>query len=278
MRQVSVGLCVLLLGLTVATPAKATTVVYTVTGTGEARTQNLRREFLPDGSVLDTNTDVLVGTGGFTATYRIDLANLPANSAGPDYHSIYTSTNGTPNFLTSQTIATIGGQSFGLTTNGFNSANIRDGKGITFDANGFPTISTDSIGTTGPLHNLISFTYYASGATKSRTDVQQYNEFYDFSGGSFLDGGVSLPGFNRGGSQQIIFGESTLHFAEAGGVTLSESFYRTFLGNGSVSITTLTAAVPEPQSWALMLVGFGLIGGMVRRRGEANLTPPATSA
>ena len=30
--------------------------------------------------------------------------------------------------------------------------------------------------------------------------------------------------------------------------------------------TTLSAAVPEPASWALMIAGFGLAGGLLRRR------------
>jgi PEP-CTERM motif len=30
--------------------------------------------------------------------------------------------------------------------------------------------------------------------------------------------------------------------------------------------TTVTAAVPEPTSWALMIAGFGLVGGAMRRR------------
>ncbi|SFP99758.1 PEPxxWA-CTERM sorting domain-containing protein [Sphingomonas rubra] len=34
--------------------------------------------------------------------------------------------------------------------------------------------------------------------------------------------------------------------------------------NGTVS--AVTAAVPEPATWALMLVGFGLVGGAMRRR------------
>lgn len=32
-----------------------------------------------------------------------------------------------------------------------------------------------------------------------------------------------------------------------------------------------TSAVPEPASWAMMLGGFGLIGGALRRRGMARV-------
>lgn len=36
--------------------------------------------------------------------------------------------------------------------------------------------------------------------------------------------------------------------------------------NNEVAGGTLTAAVPEPASWAMMLVGFGVLGGALRRR------------
>ncbi len=37
--------------------------------------------------------------------------------------------------------------------------------------------------------------------------------------------------------------------------------------NNEVVGGTITTAVPEPASWAMMLVGFGALGGVLRRRG-----------
>ncbi len=34
----------------------------------------------------------------------------------------------------------------------------------------------------------------------------------------------------------------------------------------SANIYRMFGAVPEPASWATMLAGFGLVGGMIRRR------------
>ena len=44
-------------------------------------------------------------------------------------------------------------------------------------------------------------------------------------------------------------------------------FNNEYIGVRNISI----AAVPEPASWALMLGGFGLIGGALRRRGMASV-------
>lgn len=37
-------------------------------------------------------------------------------------------------------------------------------------------------------------------------------------------------------------------------------------------ITSPLAAVPEPATWAMMIVGFGLVGGAMRRRSQQNVT------
>lgn len=39
-----------------------------------------------------------------------------------------------------------------------------------------------------------------------------------------------------------------------------------FSGTGTISLPAATAAVPEPASWAMMIAGFGMIGGAARYR------------
>lgn len=39
--------------------------------------------------------------------------------------------------------------------------------------------------------------------------------------------------------------------------------------NGRFSVLDVTAAVPEPATWALLILGFGAVGGAMRRRSTA---------
>lgn len=43
-------------------------------------------------------------------------------------------------------------------------------------------------------------------------------------------------------------------------------------GTNSMEVDNLAVAVPEPATWALMIGGFGMAGGMLRRRRAAALT------
>jgi len=38
------------------------------------------------------------------------------------------------------------------------------------------------------------------------------------------------------------------------------------VGNSTFEISEIAAAIPEPDAWAMMLAGFGMVGGMVRYR------------
>lgn len=43
------------------------------------------------------------------------------------------------------------------------------------------------------------------------------------------------------------------------------------VGNLSLASAKMTSAVPEPATWAMMLVGFGLMGSVMRRKGGVRL-------
>jgi PEP-CTERM motif len=71
--------------------------------------------------------------------------------------------------------------------------------------------------------------------------------------------GVRVPGTTAGPTSAI-----TETVTLPGGTTVYSFVYGR--ENGSPSVLQVTAVVPEPATWAMMLVGFGLVGGALRRR------------
>jgi hypothetical protein len=98
----------------------------------------------------------------------------------------------------------------------------------------------------------------ASGTTASK--VQFYRG--DFGGGI----GISVDGVMRfvADGAQLYSGTTSAPEFVAGQYALAPLYS---YGASSVTVSYLTSgAVPEPASWALMLGGFGLVGGALRRR------------
>lgn len=60
-------------------------------------------------------------------------------------------------------------------------------------------------------------------------------------------------------------GSTVLRFESVGPV--SSTSYGSYLDN--VSVSAITSAVPEPQTYAMMLLGLGLMGFIARRRKQA---------
>lgn len=81
-------------------------------------------------------------------------------------------------------------------------------------------------------------------------------DFFD-PAGFYLNG--SKTGLNGAGSFSY-----HIHSGDVFGFyvdTLDNEF-----GRGEISVNAASAAVPEPASWAMMLGGFGVIGGAMRSR------------
>jgi hypothetical protein len=85
-------------------------------------------------------------------------------------------------------------------------------------------------------------------------------------GGGGGDGGGGGSGFSGGGGG---FGD---YGGGGGGSDLSSLIKDQYMkggvnsGNGSISITSLTPAVPEPSTWAMMLAGFAGLGWLAHMR------------
>ena len=96
--------------------------------------------------------------------------------------------------------------------------------------------------------------------------------FYPQSGSGRIELGFLADYTNRGALRAITSaslitdpGASYRSFYDAGNGTI-------FLTSGSVTPVPVGAAVPEPATWGMMLLGFGLIGAAARRRKSAFVT------
>ena len=102
-------------------------------------------------------------------------------------------------------------------------------------------------------------TFFSGGI--GRGEVRLYGT--DFS----LNGAPGISGFDTPGQHNY-------NFATGSGVENTYShleFYGAF-GNITIDEVSITTAVPEPESWAMLLVGLAGIGGLARRRKVAQAT------
>ena len=93
-----------------------------------------------------------------------------------------------------------------------------------------------------------------------------------FSSGGTLLGTFSAPGDNSTGTFTLTGGSeyiSYLTFTSTGGYGTVSGLTYDYDGTTGGGNTDLTPPVPEPETYALMLLGLGFIGVAVRRRTQA---------
>ncbi|OYW46021.1 MAG: hypothetical protein B7Z33_09615 [Sphingomonadales bacterium 12-68-11] len=126
-----------------------------------------------------------------------------------------------------------------------------------------------------------TFTVAESFATFS-ADIAAYTRANSLGIGvlSVLLDGVVMDSYDFGNLSGPATLRSTLDFSaalSAGSHTISLQATRLFApGRGVTSqyfdnVSLNAAAVPEPATWALMILGFGLVGGTMRRRTKADV-------
>ncbi|RYY33918.1 MAG: PEP-CTERM sorting domain-containing protein [Sphingomonadales bacterium] len=131
--------------------------------------------------------------------------------------------------------------------------NITTGQGLVFlsEAGGSADVSGLTLTFSAASTTLASETLLTSGSY----GVSNYGG-YSFTAG---DLGTSFTAFN-GFNPNAVWNLLSLDAAaiDTGGLT----------GGWTLSITTSAGAVPEPGTWAMLIGGFGVMGGAMRRRAK----------
>jgi hypothetical protein len=127
------------------------------------------------------------------------------------------------------------------------------------------SIELDDIFFTHSVDVAFTFTnpFDASGSPLTGTT----SGFYSLAGSCSLFG---FTGGGNGGCGRVQWsGPQTFSFGNGGtfSVALNDAIFAT-PGSANISgtFTLLTPSVPEPATWAMMLLGFGVIGASMRRR------------
>jgi len=134
-------------------------------------------------------------------------------------------------------------------------------------SNGITTINFGQNDLTDPFANSFSFMTDTAYTADFRASTSTPNETFTaatltgpgLTGGSLTFAGVGTPVLELLGVS--LLGESTYTVSLAGGGRAGA----TYTGNGTLG------AVPEPATWAMMLLGFGAMGFTLRRRPKAAL-------
>ncbi len=214
--------------------ARTTDATVYSTATGTATTPGsapVKFSFLiPQLAPFITDVNALYTLSGSIAK------NSPVSSSGFFIQSGY---SGSFSFLTTSAI-TISGPGF-ITHTYAAGSNLLSG---TF-SNG------NIVGTIGST----SGSAFASGP--SGVNITFTSDFLDFSGSALLDRATSLTAV-------------TSPFSKHSGLNGALNGFRAVTGgqfsSDPVPIVNFTAPVPEPGSWALLVVGFGMVGATLRRR------------
>ena len=110
----------------------------------------------------------------------------------------------------------------------------------------------------------ITGTYNGSNITSLIAGLFGSNNLYYISGPSFVDGSGLGFGTAAGTSVNLFYQDSAPSYR----VNTLNPFGSTFV---TASSSRVAAAVPEPATWAMMLVGFAGMGLALRRRSRFNV-------
>ena len=185
--------------------------------------------------------DLAAAVSGVAAKFMMDLSvsNSPATQvtlAGQNYIAQW-GLAGTFSFKSAQDI-TFNGQTYAAGANLLSATFIND-----------QTVMGQTQATSGGL----------TASTSSGATIDYTSDFMDFTNSVSRDAAFSLSAI------QSLVGNANRGLNQASSSKALRSFRATATGSFSHEAVETVSAVPEPATWAMMLGGFGLIGGMARR-------------
>jgi hypothetical protein len=128
-------------------------------------------------------------------------------------------------------------------------------------------------GLTGPIVGTFTETWAGDGPIEFGAFFFPTNEFGGgFGAFGFIGFGASDPEFNipfdlQVGGPQLFTGPTAAPTFRLGTYALTDACaHLCGRGLGDFTLTVSAAAVPEPTTWALMILGFGSVGALVRRQ------------
>jgi|GEM_PF-5160310 len=185
--------------------------------------------------------------------YSLTVIQVPSTASWPDYTSIildYTRfrTQLSPATITFQMSAIDEGSDWYLVPDGaeFTASTIASGAFKTFVNGLTPYGNTLNLGQIGDTTRYINNgTFYLGVNT----------------GSGFIDNG---GGFNSGGPMRNVFGWAKFSFNPAGIQLLDSAM--TYDSAGIFVGTNTTIPIPEPETYAMLIAGLGILGFVVRRK------------
>ena len=205
------------------------------------------------GLSILTSPNTTYGTGSQTTANNVVADDFSAGAAWTvtslDFYSYQT---GATSFgFTSATWSIISGSINGGTVVASGTTNVTNGGLV-----GYRVLSTNTTDTTRAIYRV------SADVTDFNLAAGNYYLTWSLAGNANLSGPWTpvLPGSEgTGNAYQSAGGAAFSPLADAGS---SLSYGLPFTINGTV----VTSGVPEPATWAMMIVGFGLVGGAMRRR------------
>jgi hypothetical protein len=132
--------------------------------------------------------------------------------------------------------------------------------------NGTQSVGFDkTIATPGSFSETFTFTLPSAGTTSASLVTIAVNRLTN----------IDFTSATLNGNAFTFSPTGTFEFGSANGISTMAGLQTLVVngvsgGNGSfggnISFAPAGGAIPEPATWALMILGFGLVGGMMRRR------------